>query len=109
MDRRRSVDASASPTPHAEPRHKSIPHFARKHQLVTLIISDDQRIQRIVWRVAANHESLRLVELVLQPCAGSLADLVARILALCDDVLKPKLFNYWGLVWQGLCRAYLTF
>ena len=42
-------------------------------------------------RRAANHERLRFVDLVLEPRAASLADLVAGVPPLGDYALKPKL------------------
>jgi hypothetical protein len=53
---------------------QSIPHLAGKQELVAFIIADDQRIERVVRRVATDDECLRFVDLVLEPRAASLAD-----------------------------------
>src|SRR5918993_294440 len=67
--------------------------------IVAFIVADDQRIQRILWRVAANHECLRFVDLVLEPSAGSLADLEQESLR-----FEPK-FLYHGTNSAGVVSS----
>ena len=80
-----SGGASTSPRPHNVSAAQTRSHLAHKHQLVAFVVA--------VWRVAANNEALRFVDLVLDPRTAALADLVTGILALGDDALKTKLFH----------------
>ena len=94
-----------------KPGHEAVSHFAGKHQLVTFIVADDQRIQRVVWGVAADNERLPLVHLVFEPRAAAFARLVAGVLALGYHAFKPELFHKRNqLGWcgvDGLRQAYV--
>src|SRR5918995_5149260 len=48
---------------------QTLSHLDRKHQLVAVLVANDQRIQRVVWRVAAD---CFVDSFVLEPSAGSL-------------------------------------
>ena len=81
--------------------NKTIAHLAGKHQFLAFVVADDQRIERIVWRVSADHERLCLVNLVLEPGTAALTGLVAGVPSLGDDPLKPELFDQWDQqVWR---------
>ena len=58
-------------------------------------------MQRVVWRVPGNHERLCLVDVVLEPGAGSLADLVTGVSALCDDAFKTQTLSQVGSAQLG--------
>ena len=94
VGKRAGVDLqSLEPARHltANLRHKAVPHLGGVEEPLALVIADDQRIKRIPRRVAADNKLLPTVDLVLDPCAGSLAGLVNGILALGDDALEAEL------------------
>ena len=74
-------------------RHKPVPYFTGKHEFVAMVVTNDQRVQRVVWSVSADHERLRLVHLVLEPRAGALAGLVTGVFTLCDYASKLNSFT----------------
>src|SRR5262245_28406463 len=71
-----SVDLQPrEPARHFTPnkRHKTVSHLGGIEKPLTLVVADYQRIKRIAWRVATDHKLLPSVDLVLDPCTGSLA------------------------------------
>jgi hypothetical protein len=89
-----------------QPRDKAISHFACEDQLIAFVVVDDQRVQRVVWRVTPNDERLRLIDLVFQPSPTALAEFITGVLALSDNPLEPKFFHQWNqLGWGCLKRT----
>src|SRR5262245_13272707 len=57
-------------------RHKPVPYFGGIKEPHALVIANDQRVKGIPWSVTADHQLLPPVDLVLDPCAGSLTRLI---------------------------------
>src|SRR5262249_21665849 len=74
----------------AKLRHKAVSHLGGTEKFPVFVIAHDQRVEWVAWSVAADHQLLPQVDLVLDPCAGSLARLVEGVLALGDDALESK-------------------
>jgi hypothetical protein len=72
---------------------KPFAYLTDKDELVAFVVADDQRVQRVVWGVAANNKCLRLVNLELELCTAALARLVTGIFALGEDALKSKFLH----------------
>lgn len=100
---------SASTSPTTYPVSAAQIHSAPCLQISAYRLRNNRRsaLQRIVWGVAANDERLRLINLVLEPCAAALADLITGVFALATMPSKPNsLIN--GISSAGLYQAYLT-
>lgn len=52
-------------------RHEAISHLGHEVQFVAFVAADDERIEGITGRIAADHKLLALVQLVLDPGGGS--------------------------------------
>ena len=84
MGKRQFVSASTLPRPHpaGEGQSRCRPYLqisASHHREPTI------SIERVAWRLAADHERLRLVDLVFDPRTASLPGLVARASKLSDN------------------------
>ncbi|HXV78241.1 MAG TPA: hypothetical protein VEG60_00025 [Candidatus Binatia bacterium] len=92
-----------------ELRHEAVSHLGGIKKLLALVIADYQRVKRIPRSVAPDDKLLPPVDLVLDPCAASLAGFVDGILAFGDDALEAKLFSdpdqFFRACVEGLCRA----
>ena len=77
----------------ADKGHKAVSHLGSVEEPIALVIPDDYCIKRITWSVAPDDKLLAPVDLVLDPCAGSLAGLVEGVLALGDDSLEVQFFS----------------
>jgi len=85
-------------------RHESIPRPRRVHQLIPVVIPDDQRVDA-VWagEIPSDHELLPTIHAMLDPRAGAFPGFVGAVPPLPDDALKP-LLAYGG---QHLSRPSL--
>src|SRR4030095_6866005 len=75
VSKRASVDLKPlEPLRHftAKLRHKPISDFGDIQKSLALVIANDQCVKRIARSVTADHKLLSLVDLVLDPCPGSL-------------------------------------
>jgi hypothetical protein len=93
VSKRASVDhQTLEPTRHfpANLRHEPISHLGGIKKPVGVVVADDQRVKRITRCVAANDELLPPVDLVLDPCAGSLTGFVNRSLRLATIPSNPN-------------------
>ena len=77
----------------ADVGHKSVSHLGDEVQPCSVVASHDQRIERMAARVTADNELLRPMNLVLEPRAATLAGLIQRTFALCDDALNLSLLG----------------
>ena len=70
-------------------------------------VADDHCTERIARRIAANHELLRLVDLVFEPGTAALDGLATGVFTLGDDALKSELlYQRDQLGWR--CKANRT-
>ena len=73
-------------------RHKSVSDLRNKEKLGVLIATDDEPVEGMVRRVAADDEFLRTVNLVFDPCSCAFARLVERTELLGYDAFETQLF-----------------
>src|SRR5438445_1085966 len=73
-------------------REKSVPSSRHIHQLVSLIVADDERVKTVRSRkVAADDELLPSIHAILDPSTASLSRLVQAVLSFPDDSFNPLL------------------
>src|SRR4030095_14309425 len=77
----------------AKLRHKAVSHLGGIEQALALVITNDQGIKRIAWRVTADNKPLSTVNLILDPGTASVARLIERVLPLGDNALETELHS----------------
>src|ERR1700676_128291 len=74
--------------------HKSVPSPRYVHQLISLVVAHDQRVEAVRTRCeAANHELLAEINPVLDPGSATLSGFVHTVLPLSNDSFQ-SLFSY---------------
>src|SRR5215472_11866238 len=73
-------------------RDKSVASSCHIHQLVSVIVADDQRVNAVrSWKIPADDKLLPAIHAIFDPGAASLARLVVAVLLLADDSFQPLL------------------